>query len=262
MKVVNVKLSEDLKEIEVIVISDVHIGDKFCNMKLLMKTIEYIKNTPNCFCILNGDLLNNAIKSSVSDCYAEEIPPNEQFLLAYKLFYEIRDKILCITNGNHENRTCRESSFDLSFQLADRLGIPERYSKEAVLLFLSLGKEERFGNAKGKLKQVNYSFYIIHGTGGGRKDGGKANALVDLASIIDTDIYIHSHTHQPLILPKEFIRVDRLNKSAVFVEKLFVNSSAMLDYGGYAEQNKYTPPSKRIPKIILSGTKKQFNLYI
>jgi hypothetical protein len=41
-------------------------------------------------------------------------------------------------------------------------------------------------------------------------------------------------------------------------EMLFVNSSATLKYGGYAQANGYKPASLRSPVIHLSGTEKHF----
>ena len=44
-----------------------------------------------------------------------------------------------------------------------------------------------------RLRQMCYTIYTTHGRGGGRKEGAKAIRLADMASIVDADIYIHSH---------------------------------------------------------------------
>ena len=53
------------EKIEVHPMSDLHIGDGYCDYKSILERIEYIKNTPNAYCILDGDLMDTAISSSV-----------------------------------------------------------------------------------------------------------------------------------------------------------------------------------------------------
>ena len=118
-----------------------------------------------------------------------------------------------------------------------------------LLLFL------RFGNTVKKRKQL-YTFYITHGSGGGRKEGAKAIRLADLACIVDADIYVHSHTHLPMILKEDFMRVYESNSSSGMVTKLFVNSSGNLNYGGYGEVMGCKPASVDKPVIHLCGNKK------
>ena len=71
-----------------------------------------------------------------------------------------------------------------------QLGMPEKYSPTTALLFIRFGKN---GNRTPHRPWL-YTAYVTHGSGGGRKEGGKVNRLADLASIVDADIYIHAHT--------------------------------------------------------------------
>ena len=79
-----------------------------------------------------------------------------------------------------------------------------------------------------------------------------------MASIIDTDIYIHSHTHLPMIMKQAFHRIDPRNNTVAIVNKLFVNTASNLDYGGYGETQAFKPSSKDTPVIRLSGSRKIF----
>ena len=105
--------------------------------------------------------------------------------------------------------------------------------------------------------QVCYTIYCTHGSGGGRKEGAKAIRLADMASIIDADIYIHSHTHLPMIMKQGYYRVSLSNSSVARIDKLFVNTSAMLEYGGYGEAFEYKPSSQHCPIIYLDGNIKR-----
>lgn len=251
MKVIKVTLPRNLKEIEIRIFSDLHIGDKHCELDLIKKEIAYVARTPNCYAILNGDILNNATKTSVSDSYAELLSPMEQLTLFVELFEPIKDKILVLTQGNHENRTYIKEGVDLTQVVAQQLGLLDRYSKTGAVLFLKVGEHKITGN---KRVPVVYSFYIIHGSGGGRKEGAKAIRLADMATIIDVDIYIHGHTHLPMIIREGFFRVDPSNGTVKHVDKLFVNGSARLRYGGYGEAFEFKPASMICPTIRLSGT--------
>ena len=156
------------------------------------------------------------------------------------------------THGNHENRTYKNEGVNLSALIAAQLGLEGRYSPTAAVLFLRFGED--VNNRK-----VRYTIYALHGSGGGRKEGGKVNRLADMASIIDTDIYIHSHTHLPVIMRQAFHRVDVVNSKVALVDKLFVNTASNLNYGGYGEAGEFKPSSKETPTIYLSGVKKNYS---
>jgi hypothetical protein len=254
MKVVKVTLPRSVKNVEIRIFADLHIGDKHCDLSSIRNEIEYVANTPNCYAILNGDIVNNATKTSVSDSYAEILSPMEQIAKYIELFAPIKDKILVMTQGNHENRTYIKEGVDLTQVVAAQLGLEDRYSKTGAVLFLKLGEHKLSGCSK--RVPVVYSFYIIHGSGGGRKEGAKAIRLADMASIIDVDCYIHSHTHLPMIMREGFYRTDMSNGVVKYVDKLFVNTSAQLRYGGYGEAFEFKPSSTRCPVIYLSGVQK------
>ena len=254
MKIIKIDLPSDLEQIELHIFADEHIGDEHCDMKRLLERLEYVKNTKNAYCILNGDLLDNATKTSIGDSYAQTLNPMEQLEKAVELFGPIKDKVLCITHGNHENRTWRKEGINLSALIATQLGLQDLYTPTSATIFL------RFGRSNGKThnRKIRYTIYTLHGSGGGRKEGAKAIRLADMASIIDADIYIHSHTHLPMIMRQAFHRIDVNNSTVALVDKLFVNTAANLDYGGYGEAGEFKPSSKETPVIYLSGTRKAF----
>lgn len=261
MKVIKIDLPRDILQLEIHTFADEHIGDEHCDMKRLMERIEYVKNTPNAYCIMNGDLLDNATKTSIGDTYTQKLNPMEQLQKAVELFSPIAHKTLCITHGNHENRTYKKEGINLSCLIAKQLGLEDRYTPTSAVLFirfgrLSRGKKET--NGSGNVRKVCYTMYVLHGSGGGRKEGAKAIRLADMASIIDTDIYCHAHTHLPMIMKQAFHRIDTKNSTIACVDKLFVNTAANLKYGGYGEAGEFKPSSMDSPVIYLDGTVKKF----
>lgn len=240
------------ESVEIHPMADLHIGDFCSDYKLITERIEYIKNTPNAYCILDGDLMDTAICSSIGDTYGSNLQPMEQLKHCVKLFEPIKDKILAVLPGNHENRVYKSDGLDMTEIMCSQLGIPEKYSPTTALLFIRFGKR----NSKHRGRPFLYTAYVTHGSGGGRKEGGKVNRLADLASIVDADIYIHAHTHLPVVFKNSFFRVSGSNSSVAAVDKLFVNTSAYLDYGGYGDKQGYKPASKCSPVIYLDGLKR------
>ena len=252
MVTIKIDLSKDIQELEIHTLADWHIGAPECDLDNIKNQIETIKNKDNAYCILNGDLIDNATKGSVSDCYSSSMPPMEQLTYLVELLTPIKNKILAITTGNHERRTYKTDGIDIVRLVAKQLGIEKRFSESGAMIFV------RFGWNAARKRKHWYTIYVTHGCGGGRKAGGKVNRVEDLAGIIDADIYIHSHTHLPFVMKQAFYRADFINSSVSIVDKLFINTSSKLNYGGYGEQYEYRPSSKDTPVLYLSGIKKEF----
>ena len=255
MKVIKIDLPKELKSIELHTFADEHIGDEHSDIGRVLERIEYVKNTPNAYCILNGDIIDNATKTSIGDTYTQVFNPMEQLQRAVELFSPIKDKILLITHGNHENRTYKKEGINISALIATQLGLADKYTPTSAVLFIRFGE----GTKDIHNRKIRYTVYALHGSGGGRKEGAKAIRLADLACIIDTDIYIHSHTHLPMIMKQGFHRIDNNNSTVALVDKLFVNTAANLKYGGYGEAGAFKPSSTDTPVIYLNGEKKEFS---
>lgn len=256
MKAIKADLSKDLDSIEIHPLADLHIGDMACDYKAILNELEYIKNTPNCYCVLDGDLMDTAIASSIGDTYSSTHSPMEQLQECVKLFEPIKDKILAVTSGNHENRHYKTNGIDTTQLMCSQLGIADRYSPTTALVYIRFGKDVKHN------RKMCYTLYMTHGTGGGRKEGGKINRLADLATIVDADIYVSGHTHLPAVFRNTFFRADPRNSDITQCEHLFVNTAAWLRYGGYGDRQGYKPASTINPIIHLDGHVKQMRALI
>ena len=199
--------------------------------------------------------MDTAICSSVGDTYGANLQPMEQLKQCVKIFEPIKDKIICITPGNHENRVYKSDGIDMTALMATQLGLSDKYTETTALLFIRFGRHATGNHGR----KVCYTTYVTHGAGGGRKEGGKINRLADLAQIVDADIYIHSHSHLPAVFKTAYYRVDASNSTIIKTDKLFVNTSAFLDYGGYGDRQAYKPNSTDTPTIYLDGHTKRMN---
>jgi len=258
LKPIKIDLSEALTEIEIMPVADYHWADPHSDHERIMEDLTYVKEHENCYCILNGDLMNCAIKSSISDTYSETVPPMEELRACVELFAPIADKILCVVTGNHENRHYRTNGIDITELMCRQLGIEERYSPTTALVFVRFGEL----GSKSHNRKVVYSIYVSHGNGGGRKEGGKIQRLVDLSTIVDADIFVCGHTHLPAMLKDGFARPNYANSSITYGTRLYVNTSAKLNYGGYGDTGGFKIPCKDTPIIRLSGTRKEMRATI
>ena len=222
----------------VMVIGDAHIGEEEANIPSLIKYLEKAD-----YIILNGDIMNTATKQSVSFQYGNS--PQADLDKAVEVLKPYKDKILCVIEGNHEHRVAKEVGISLTQMMCLSLGIVDRYAGSNAYVFLNVGA-----------KQVSYKIFSTHGYGGGRAIGGKANNLERLASIVDADIYVMSHTHQPLSFQQDYIRPNMKKHTLQQITKHFINTGSFLEYGGYGETFGYKPATIMTPYLILSGTSK------
>lgn len=235
MKPIKHNIETERNNIKLYVLSDLHLGDAGADIPLIRKTIEFVKNTPDMYVVLLGDILNVALKNSKSDIYTEVLTVADAQKLAIELLTPIKDRILAITPGNHENRVWREVGIDISLWLAGKLGLQDVYRPHSVALNLKFGKD------------YNGNPYIInifgqHGAyGGGRKLGAALNAIEDLDGIIgNADIYIRAHTHQPVQGSRDVFMFNQ-NGNITKKTKYYFNAPAFLKYHGYGHDKGYKP---------------------
>ena len=220
-------------EIELVLFSDLHVGDKRFDENKFNHYAEWILENPNRFCLFNGDLLNNGIKSSVSDVYQEVITPGEQPVYAAKLIAPLAERTICITKGNHEHRTKKESDQNITETLALNLykltNVDIPIVDEGDFIRFRWGKRHNS-------KPWSAALYVTHGAGGGATVGSVANMLSKIGNGILARIYIASHRHIELAYTDQLVMPDLRNKKEKRAERLFVCTKSFLEWGGYAKR--------------------------
>lgn len=199
MKTVRADLPTDWAECHVYILADEHIGDAHNIPSETKRRIDQIAADPHGVCILNGDLMNCATRNSVSDVYGERLTPTQAIINAAETLKPIKDKIIGVTCGNHEARIYREDGVDVMRLLCRELNVEDKYAPESLIIFLRFGMKQAHGRHKDKNPRQLYTLFCVHGSGGGRKEGAKAIRLADMATIADADVYIHAHTHLPMV---------------------------------------------------------------
>lgn len=256
MKIIKRDLPVDINKLNIIPISDVHIGDKTADIKAFKEVLERIKKEPNTYTILNGDLCNMALKNSKSDVYSADITPMEQVLQVINFLEPISDKILVLASGNHEQRTEKETSIDVLKLVAKQLKIEDRYAPSWWYLYLSFGQTN-------KHRPNLYTITGYHGFGGSGTTGAKINRAKKMQQVVVADIYIMSHVHEPITTKGVIFTPDYQHKSIVKKEQHYVVSNSFVEYeGSYAERMGLIPSNTGIVEIELDGKQKQIRLML
>lgn len=259
MKAVKADYPAEWPHVNLYTLADLHIGDPHSIPAEITRRIRQAEEDPCGLVILNGDLMNTALRNSVSDVYGELMSPMQQIEYMVDLIRPIAGKIIGITAGNHENRVYRNDGIDTTRLVCRELGIEDKYAPEGVIVFLHFGTRNGHGRHKDKNTKQWYTIYATHGSGGGRKEGAKAIRLADMAATVDADVYIHSHTHLPMVMRESFYRTTPAQMTVAKVSKLFVNTGAALGFGGYGQAQEFKPASIETPVIHLEAAYKRMS---
>ena len=246
-------LTNKLDELHLIPIGDTHVGDPGFDDKLFMDKVQQIKDDPNALCVLTGDMINNALKDSVSNVY-DAMRPSDEIRYFVKLMDPIKDKLIGVINGNHCIRTDKHSDISPAEIIAAKLNTP--YFGDEVFLKVSFGRTVPHNN------QVYYGVFLYHGAGGGRLAGSKVNVVQRMTQVVLADIYIAGHTHQMSAVPQT-IYVPDLRTNKVNEQKMMcVSTGSYLKRDGYPAQKGLPPMALGSPTIIMSGKRKDVKVII
>lgn len=240
------------KDLKLYPISDVHLGAKEHMQRQWEMFCQNILADPCAYLTLGGDLINNATRSSVSNVFDDTMRPAEQKKVMAKMLEPLRDRILCITPGNHERRSRKDADDDPTYDIACKLDIEDRYRENIAFLKLRLGDPDGDGS-----KNPTYTVAVSHGAGGGIYTGAAVNRNERFGYIIDgLDLFIVGHSHKPFVTQPGKIYVDKQNNRVSIKPFKVVTATSWLDYGGYAAQKLLLPATHCLQTITLCGTKK------
>lgn len=243
----------DVSELHLYPVGDIHCGSSECDVELFKHDVAAIKDDPCARVILNGDLLECNLKASKGDVYHQTIPPGEQKYVMEEWLQPIKDKILAIQGGNHDELRSDEDSTNIR-DLAKFLGV--LYTESEMCLKLSIGRKEKNG------KPAVYTLFATHGWANGRLIGSKANNLHKLADIVLADIYVIGHTHTQIAFPDEYYVPDLHNNNMRVVRRYYINSGSYQRRGTYPKTKGMRPTVLGTPMIVLLGSRKSIEVRI
>src|SRR5690606_12421607 len=110
LQLLPIELPQDIEYAELVVLSDMHVGDPLFDGQLFFRVRDWVLAEPNRYVICNGDMMITATKDSVSDVYRETLNPSDQLRWLKRELAPLKDRILCITEGNHEARITKATT--------------------------------------------------------------------------------------------------------------------------------------------------------
>jgi predicted phosphodiesterase len=240
------------RDIKIYPISDLHIGAKECMLTAWAAFVKRLKNEPDSYITIQGDMMNNAIKNSVSDIYRELMSPSKQKKWLAEQLNDVKNKILCVVPGNHEGRSQREVDDSPLYDVCCKLDIEDRFRENAAFVVIRIG--DKAGNGQ---RNPTYTMVVQHGSGGGMLTGASVNRNERYGYAVDNmDILVVGHSHKPVLTKPQKIYIDPQNRKVSFKPFNVVQATSWLEYGGYALRKQLLPSSHALQEITLRGDRK------
>lgn len=122
----HVKFNDDLpgNEIRIWNFTDLHLGSVACRTGLLLECLEMVKDRPNWFIQLGGDLIENNSRNSAGHPEGQYLTPTEQVSYCLNTFAPYSYKTINYIEGNHEDRSQRFADINIADIVGEVLKIP------------------------------------------------------------------------------------------------------------------------------------------
>lgn len=252
MKVIIRQYPHETEYLTLYPIADVHWGAAECMEREFQAYLRKIREDESAAVLLAGDLINNGIKSSVTNVYEEKYTPHQQKKDMIALLEPIKHKVVAGVRGNHEYRCVKETSTDVMDDIFSKLGIDDAYACDAGFVKISLGE-------KANNKPATYMIYLSHGSGGGSLLGSGLSRQDGYQMTLEgVDISVTGHTHRPTKTPSARMIFDPRNNKITKSNTLIFVCTSWLDYAGYPERAQMRPTAFHPDTIRLDGRRKEW----
>lgn len=195
-------------------LTDLHLGAKACDEKLLKQHIKAIEDDPNARWIGGGDYIDAICHVGDKRYHPETLADwtlGETDIMGAQVDYflnltkPIAGKCLGLGSGNHENVSLRFYSRNIYWELVKGLATHANVPPESlgygvqgyILPTFRRGNESSYGNS------WQMVIYAHHGYGGGRLPGGHALTLGRTLGDTYCDLALMGHRHVLQVLSKQ-----------------------------------------------------------
>lgn len=240
--------------ITIIPVSDVHFGALEHMKNEWFDFCEMVEREKNTYIILNGDLVNNNVRTcGFINPYDELVRPREQKKRMVEFLEPIKDKILCAVSGNHEARSMKDDDVDITYDIMAKLDKEDLYRQNMCFMKVSLGHRK-----DDNTPIQSYTFAVTHGAGGGIYTGATVNRNERFGNVIEgLDCLIVGHTHKGTVSKPSKIVIDRKNSTVSMQHYVVISTVSWLNYGGYAMKKMLLPAHVADPqKLTLAMSQK------
>ena len=238
------------RPITIFPIADVHYGALMHEKRKWYDFCRMIEAQDDARVILNGDLINNGTRSSVGGSVFDDFErPRDQKIKMVEMLAPLKDKILCLTSGNHERRSMKDADDDATYDIAAKLNIEDLYRPNIAFVKIGVGVSNKENGRKSS--KSTFVFAVTHGSGGGIYTGATVNRNERFGNVIDNlDCLVVGHTHKATISRPSKIVVDIRTNKVEMRDYLVVSCTSWMRYGEYAVQKMLLPSSTARPQKL------------
>jgi len=240
--------------LKIIPFHDIHIGSTTCLRNQFEALCRRIKDEPNTYIIGLGDYAecitmqdNRYDTYTIDRMFINKLDdlPMEQIRYLKKFLFPIRDRIIMMSPGNHEDSFRRKYNIDLLYDLCHYLNVP----KGDYMNYIRIKFDRE------QYHTQNVIMWTHHGWFGSRKRGAKVNNIEDIARGYEADIYIVGHSHDKFSTSNTYASLN--GNSLILNDKVFCNAGSLsqainLESSGYAERKGYFPTNTGIIEIDIT----------
>lgn len=228
--------------IKIVALSDVHIGNRNCDLKRLKSDLSKIDELT--YIIDMGDLLDSIIVKDAkryqksSDDTKGDAVLDEQIETAYDILKPYKEKIIGLTLGNHELAILKYCSTDPTRRLATLLSTIEH--KVLYLGMSWLMQIVLVHKSGGHSRTVVFRGH--HGWGGGsRTQGADLTRYSRDVAYYSADVFLYGHVHR--------LQSDTIPRLGIFGNRLISKPKQMAICGTYLK----TMSSSEVPTYSEAG---------
>ncbi len=227
-------------QVMLLVLNDIHIGSPGCNIDKVIRYLKEVRNLPNCYIILNGDLMNNANNLGKSSPLENDLSPMNEQKVVHTLFSDpvIKEKIICSTSGNHESGArAKDSGLDslvTPMATLDILDIYARYMAQVVIRMKCPYTSSGY---------TDFKILVRHGSGTSGQTGRIVENMFNICKKFGNyDMVIQGHTHKNLYSTEDHL-VQGDKYSCIKKSCTPINVPALEEASQYAMESAYPPPN-------------------
>jgi len=228
--VIELPLKKGKPYAEVMFKGDIHLGHPDFSYGHLKRYLKLLRDNKHIRIVGMGDYIE-AVEFSPSFLQEPTLRTREQIELLIKLFEPIKDQIIALLYGNHDERIQKamKMAIDLLEHITLKLGKPNivrgRPQKGLLLVF--------------KVGNQTYPVYVHHS-----KTGAIIHADTQLRRTSMNwmvPLLVHGHTHRKGWQPRTFFSVTMVNGQPMrsVLRQFWLSSGAFLRYPSYAEARSY-----------------------
>jgi predicted phosphodiesterase len=232
-------VSEEFDYIDVWYMSDMHLGHDDFDEKEFKKYIAWVLEKPNRFIVGLGDYIEcvTSGRNPGTSLTTQSININGQIETLIKLLEPVKDRIICMTEGNHEQRITKDTQFDITrHTITPRLNT--FYLGYQGWLRIKLGSKQ------------SYYIYLHHGPSRSASSNPKYHldiVALKLGYAGEADLIAMGHNHklyavkytQPLITGNRLYTHDCWG----------IRTGGFLNYPLYSRESLYRPADVGSPIV-------------